>query len=210
MTTALRTLLAEAAEWRLLELLFSCPSPRWRHLVADLGGEVEDPELRQAAEKAVEQATEGTFHSILGPGGPAPAREASYQHTVQLGYLMSELAAYYDAFAYQRDPGEPVDHVSVEAGFLGYLRLKQAFAHACGEDGAASVAREAADTFLREHLVFIAEPLSTALNQSGEPYLELAGQALLRRTGPRPRQIFEILDEAAAEQDESIFECGVS
>jgi hypothetical protein len=72
------------------------------------------------------------------------------------------------------------------------------------------IAAEAGERFRCEHLAFIAEPLSTALDQSGERYLELAGQALLRRAGPRGKQMFEILDNEAMNLDEELFECGAS
>ena len=207
---AMQSLLTEAAEWRLLELLFQCPGSEWKQQVAALDREVHDPDLGKAAEDAVAEATEGAFHSILGPGGPAPAREVSYRDNIQLGYLMSELAAYYSAFAYQPATSEAPDHVSVEAGFLGYLRLKEAYALGSGNDEQAGIAREAAGHFLREHLSYIAEPLSAALDYSGEPYLELAGKALLRRTGPRERQIFEILDQETEELEDGTFDCGTS
>ncbi|MBI2149182.1 MAG: molecular chaperone TorD family protein [Acidobacteria bacterium] len=169
-------------------------------------------ELCAAAAHAAGNAEEGVFHSIFGPGGPAPAREASYQVTIQLGYLMSELNAYYDAFAYtpaSGSPGkEPPDHVSVEAGFMGFLRLKQAFALAAGSEAESEIAREAADRFLQEHLSNLAEPLSHALDHSGQRYLELAGKALVRRTGPARKQVFDLLDQDAEKAEGCSFECG--
>jgi nitrate reductase assembly molybdenum cofactor insertion protein NarJ len=206
----IRNLLAEAAEWRLLELLFQCPSPDWRRCITRLAEEVRDPLLREAANLAAEQGHEAVFHSLLGPGGPAPGREVSYHTAIPLGYLMAEISAYYQAFAFEPVGVEPPDHVSVEAGFLGYLKLKQACARACGEEEPVMIAAEAGERFRCEHLAFIAEPLSTALDQSGERYLELAGQALLRRAGPRGKQMFEILDNEAMNLDEELFECGAS
>jgi hypothetical protein len=201
-------LLAEAAEWRMIELLFQCPSPAWKREVRELAQELRDHDLRSAAGHAVKDATEGKFHSIFGPGGPAPAREASYQGTIQLGYLMAELKAFYDAFSYAPRFLEPLDHVSAESGFVGFLRLKQAFAveFDCADE--ASVAAEAVDRFLANHLRYMAEPLHAALSNSGEPYLELAAKALLRRVGPRPLQMFDILDQEQAA--DSSFECGAS
>jgi nitrate reductase assembly molybdenum cofactor insertion protein NarJ len=203
-----RNLLLQAAEWHALEMLFQCPSPEWKHHLADLRREIAGTDVAKAMELAIDEASEGTFHSILGPGGPAPAREVSYREIIQLGYLMSELTTYYDAFAFRPATSEVTDHVSVEAGFMGFLRLKEAFALVSGDQERASIAREAAERFRKEHLSYIAEPLSAILDNSGEPYLEVAGRALLSRTGPREKQIFEILDQEQAAGEDSIFDCG--
>lgn len=204
--TTVDTLIAEAAEWRLIELLFECPSAEWRAQITALGEEVQDPELRSAAKLAAEAGAEGTFHSLFGAGGPAPPREASYQRTLALGNLIAEVKSFYDAFGWAPVSSEPLDHVSVEAGFIGFLKLKQAFALTCGAGEEASIAEEAARDFLGQHLVWVAEPLSAALEMAGEPYLELAGKALLQRVGPRLKDVFNILDEAA--EDDGVFECG--
>jgi nitrate reductase assembly molybdenum cofactor insertion protein NarJ len=205
-----RDLLLQAAEWRALEMLFQCPSPEWKQQLADLRQDITASDVGKAMELAIAEASEGTFHSILGPGGPAPAREVSYREIIQLGYLMSELTTYYDAFQFRPATSEVTDHVSVEAGFMGFLRLKEAYALADGDEERASIAREAAERFRKEHLSYIAEPLSAILDHSEEPYLVLAGQALFRRAGPREKQIFEILDQETAAEEESIFDCGTS
>ena len=214
LSAAAKALVAEAAEWRLIELLFRCPSAIWQEELKSLASGVQDPDLCAAARLAVTEANEGIFHSIFGPGGPAPAREASYQGTIQLGYLMSELNAYYEAFAYSEAFGaserEAPDHVSVEAGFMGFLRLKQAFGVNNGLEAEAAVAAEAAERFLQEHLSNIAEPLSYALDHSGQQYLELAGKALLHRAGPARKQIFDLLDQDAADAETCAFQCGES
>ena len=211
LTPATQALLAEAAEWHLIGLLFHCPSSAWKEQLIALATEVRDPDLHAAVRHAVAEAAEETFHSIFGPGGPAPAREASYQATIQLGQLLSELNAYYNAFAYTPPSGaEPLDHVSVEAGFISFLRLKQAFALENESESEVAVTAEAADRFLEEHLSNMAEPLSYALDHSGTPYLQLAGRALLRRAGPVRKQVFDILDQDAPDAEESILECGES
>lgn len=198
-----RELLAEAAEWRLLGLLFECPSEDWRRELRALAAETPPGLLRDAAEAALGEGSEGRFHSIFGPGGPAPAREAACTRSVELGGLMAELAAYYQAFGYRPATTEPPDHVSVEAGFMGYLRLKEAYALACQDTERAAVTAEAAERFLCEHIRVLSGPLAAALRNSGVRYLELAAQELLRRAGsaetPAPATLPVLEDQ---------FECG--
>ncbi len=202
-------LLQEAAEWRMLGFLFECPTEHWRKQIGALAPEIQDAGLRAAAEQAQIESTEGDYHSIVGPGGPAPAREVSYHDTIQLGYLVSELTSYYQAFSYLPSTMEALDHVSVEAGFLGYLRLKQAFALANGEAERAAVVADAAKRFISDHLSYVAQPLAASLAQSGVGYLASAGEALLARVGPpRTLPVVQSLDAAACCVD-STFDCGV-
>jgi nitrate reductase assembly molybdenum cofactor insertion protein NarJ len=198
----------EAAEWRLIALLFECPSANWRTQVTGLAKEVADPELKSAVKAALQEAEEGLFHYAFGPGGPAPAREATYHQAVELGYLMSELQGYYNAFAFHPQTAEAPDHVSVEAGFIAYLKLKELYALACRNEEQTVIAHEAAKGFLRDHLAKIAQPLAGRLEDSGITYLTKAGAALSRRVGPPPAAAagpFPILQDN--ESDES-FACG--
>lgn len=203
-----RRLLEESAEWRLTGLLFECPDAGWHEKIAALASEVTGSDLQDAAAAAPREATEGYYHSVFGPGGPASPREVSYRDLIQLGHLLSELTSYYEAFGYQPATQEPCDHVSVEAGFIAYLRLKEAYALACGDAEHAQVTSEAARRFIEDHLSAMAEPLAGALEGSGVHYLAAAGRALLRRAGPRKRAlaIHPTCDQAVAE--DGAFHCG--
>ena len=189
MNARAHALLKQAAEWRLIGLLFECPAGSWRDDLVALARDIDDPLLRAAVTHALEEASEGLYHSTFGPGGPAPPREVTYVKAVQLGYLLSELTAFYDAFAYRPVTRESPDHVSVEAGFVGYLRLKEAYAVTRGDDDHASVTAEAAATFMREHLATLGEPLAATLGVSGLAYLAEAARALANRVGPPPSAI---------------------
>jgi nitrate reductase assembly molybdenum cofactor insertion protein NarJ len=192
------TLLRDSAEWRMISLLFQCPTPipsrdrqgavaqSWHNQVRSLSAEISDPDLLQASQQALAEAREGIYHSLFAPGGPAPPREATYKDSLQLGHLLSELNAYYTAFAYTPSTADPPDHVSVESDFLAYLRLKQAYALANGDEQAAETTAQAASDFLRDHLSRIADPLAKTLSHSGVPYLAATAAALLKRTGPSP------------------------
>lgn len=180
-----RELLREAAEWRLIGLLFECPVNGWREQVRALAAEIEDADLKASTDEALSEAGEGLYHSIFGPGGPAPPREISYCDRAQPGLLMSEISSYYNAFAYQPATVEVPDHVSVETGFIAYLKFKEAYAAARGDTEHAAVTKQASHRFIEDHLKVIAEPLSKLLRNSGIGYLSSAGESLLRRTGPR-------------------------
>lgn len=180
-----RSLLEQATDWRLLALLFECPTSEWRQHVKSLVPLATDPQLRAAAEAALEEASEGLYHSIFGPGGPASPREVSYHDSVQLGYLMSELAFLYDAFAYRPMSNEPPDHVALEAGYVSYLAFKQAYALGRSQSERAQLAADASRQFLENHLSLMAEPLACALAGSRIRYLSLAAEVLLQHVGPR-------------------------
>ncbi|MBI4879653.1 MAG: molecular chaperone TorD family protein [Planctomycetes bacterium] len=175
------SLLREAAEWRLMGLLFECPGEKWQAEVASLAAEVVAPDLRDAAAAARAQAALGLYHTALGPGGPAAPREVSHRETLVAGRLLAELRSVYEAFAYAPAIEEPPDHVAVEAGFVAYLRLKEAYARARGDQEQAAVAAQAARQFSAEHLRHVAEPLARTLASSGVGYLAQNGAALLRR-----------------------------
>lgn len=196
----------EAAEWRLMALLFECPGDAWRAQISSLAKEVGDPELKAAAQSAQQEADEGSFHYVFGPGGPAPAREATYHQTVELGYLMSELQSFYNAFAFQPRTEEAPDHISVETGFIAYLKLKELYAMRCDDQSCATTAAEAAKLFIDNHLSNLAEPLCARLQDSGIDYLSKAASALTSRVGPAARSAspFPIVQEDATEEG---FDC---
>lgn len=176
-------LLQDAAEWRLISLLFDCPNQERLEQIDSLSQTVTDKKLKRAAKFASKEASEGLFHSIFGPGGPAPGREVSYRGWVQPGYLLSELSSFYDAFAYKPKTDEVPDHVAVETGFIAYLRLKEAFASECLDTESAAITADASKTFIDEHLSKYAEQMSKILSNSGIEYLSLAGAALFKRVG---------------------------
>lgn len=208
---SVRDLLREAATWRLLGRLFERPSQEWGREVRALADEIGDTELMAAAQ-AAGSATEGQYYSVFGPGGPAPPREATYHETVELGSLMSALTGYYAAFAYVPDAAEPPDHVAVEVGFVAYLRLKEAYALAQGDEEHAAVAARAAAAFVADHLAMIAGPLADLLAHAPLEYLTRASRVLAARVGPPPRSPFLPMLKAPNddEQGDEEFTCASS
>jgi nitrate reductase assembly molybdenum cofactor insertion protein NarJ len=201
-------LLSEAARWRLLGLLFEYPSGRWRGELEALLSDLQDETERGLAASALEFSSEGLHSALFGPGGNVPAREVAYLGGVQFGYLMAELAAFYEAFGYQPSPEEAHDHISVEAGFVGYLKLKQAYAAVSGDAEHAAVAAQAAATFMKEHVAMFAEPMLPRLENFAPDYLAGAGKMLLELAGPSPRSGYPLSDIIDDEIDSSEMSCG--
>jgi nitrate reductase assembly molybdenum cofactor insertion protein NarJ len=178
--------LAEAAAWRLLGLLFERPREGWWEEIESLRREVCDAEISVAVEASREEATEGLYLALLGPGGLASPREVSYRGMNDPGQILADIKAFTEAFAFQPETEEPPDHIAVEAGFLGYLTLKEAYARARGNEEEAEIAARAATRFREEHLSALAWPVADRLEKTEVRYLSLAARALARRSGPRP------------------------
>jgi nitrate reductase assembly molybdenum cofactor insertion protein NarJ len=181
-----RTLLAQAAAWRLLGLLFERPIEGWHAEAASLAEIVADPLLQEAAAAARQEAAAGLYDTTFGPGGPASLREVSYRQMDLSGQFLGSLCAYYQAFLFQPAQENPPDHVAFEIGFVAYLLFKEAYARSCGEEERAAVAAEARSRFLEEHLSILAVPLVSVLEASGIRYLALAAVALTQRVLPPP------------------------
>jgi nitrate reductase assembly molybdenum cofactor insertion protein NarJ len=197
-------LLNEASEWRLFGLLFEYPAPAWRSNLQALLPALHRPELRDMAEAALAQSSEGLHFALFGPAGTVPVREVTYQGGVQFGYLMAELQAYYDAFAYEPQVEEAADHLAVQLGFVSFLRMKQAVALMDGDSDRAQIAAEAAGAFIKDHLAVQAEPVLHRLENFGPDYLIAAARLILERTGPSPRSAYPLGDG----DDSETMSCG--
>jgi nitrate reductase assembly molybdenum cofactor insertion protein NarJ len=182
----LRQLLSDATAWRLLGLLFERPREGWWQEVEALGRSVSDPEIRAAADAAREEASEGLYLAVLGPGGPVSPREVTYRGMEDPGRIVADISAFYEAFAFRPETEEAPDHLAVEAGFVGYLRLKEAYAWARGNEEEAEVAAKAATRFLETHLSTLAWPVAERIATADLRYLTLSASALARLSGPRP------------------------
>ena len=184
MAPEVRDLLSEAATWRLLGLLLERPRDGWWRQVDELSQEFSDPELIAATDAAREEAAEGLYLALLGPGGVVSPREVSYRGMEDPGRILADLRAFYEAFAFNPRTEEAADHLSVEAGFLGYLRLKEVFARAQGENEKAAIAADAASGFRTDHLAVYAQSFAERVEKTGVGYLTLAARSLARLAGP--------------------------
>ena len=143
-------LVAQAASWRLASLLLERPRPKWKDAIAMMLPEVSDRKLLSFAEEA-EQGSEENYHRLFGPGGTVSPREVSYCGFEDPGRLMAELQSFYHAFSYLPHREESIDHVSVEAGFVGYLFLKEAYARKRRDTAAVEITKSARARFVNEH-----------------------------------------------------------
>jgi nitrate reductase assembly molybdenum cofactor insertion protein NarJ len=203
-------LLRESAEWHLLARLFECPSAAWRDDLVRLSAELDQAAFAHVVSRACVEGTEGLFHSVFGPGGPAPPREVSYHDALELGTHLSALITLYAAFGYQPATVETPDHISVEVGFVAYLRLKEALALAGHDAESAAIARRASSRFVADHLAAMVEPLAGLLAASGVEYLAGASALLLARVGPKPKTtLLPVIRETEGDDEEgSAFGCG--
>ncbi|HXV79049.1 MAG TPA: molecular chaperone TorD family protein [Candidatus Binatia bacterium] len=160
-----QNLLEAAAAWRLASLLLERPRGQWYSEIEQLSSEVRDEELSRLVREA-KPATEELYHRCFGPGGTVSPREVSYCGFEDPGRLMAELNSFYHAFAYLPRREEPIDHVAVEAGFVGYLFLKQAYAQQLGDAEAAEITKQARERFMNEHLLRCARGISERLNEN--------------------------------------------
>jgi hypothetical protein len=168
-----------AAAWRLNGLLLERPRAGWREEVDALAAEVEDGDLRAAA-AAARHGTEGEYLAHLGPGGPVSPREVAYRDREDPARVLADLAACYEAFAYRPRAEDPADHIAVEAGFVGYLLLKELIARDLCESILVSTVSLARERFLHEHVGPFARALAARLEGAGG-HLELAARALAAR-----------------------------
>ena len=174
-------LLAQAAAWRLASLLLERPRPGWPDEIETLSCEVTDRELSAYARETGD-GTEETYHRLFGPGGIVSPREVSYCGFEDPGRLMAELNAFYRAFWFEPRREEPIDHISVETGFVGYLFLKEAYAGLRRSRDATEITRSARERFTNEHVLRCADGIIGRLDDSS-PALQQVCLWLLKKAG---------------------------
>jgi len=172
--------LAEAAAWRLISLLLERPRSGWMQEIIAVAAEVEDTRLREAAD-AASAASEGMHLFLFGEGGFVSPREVTYRPKDDPGAILADLGAFHRAFQYVPRAEDPPDHIAVQAGFMGYLALKEALALESSDPEAAEVCVAAAERFWAEHLSLLARSCLERLGDAGVEHLQLALESLLAR-----------------------------
>ena len=195
--------LREASVWRLLGLLAERPRPGWAEDLravalalerADTGADRTVDFLVGLARRAADEANEGRYFALVGPGGPASPREAANRGRDDPARTLARLRALYGAFAFAPDAEDPLDHVAVEAGFVGYLHLKEGYAWAAGDEAAAQTTIAARGRFLTEHLGPFAWRFARRLTVAGDTWLAAAAWLLAERTHAPPPPEDHVLD----------------
>jgi TorA maturation chaperone TorD len=180
--TRCRALLAEAAAFRSLGLVFERPHDGSDGERALLGEELDDEAMREAL-AAARNVSEGTYLAVFGPAGAVSPREAGWRRRADPAEILADVAAFYEAFAYTPRAEEPADHIAIEVGFVAYLRLKEAFAITNEDDPAARLTAEASARFLDLHLRRWAGCLAGRLVELGVVEFAPTAQALCARLG---------------------------
>ncbi len=175
-----RQFLADAARWRFESLLFQLPGLQRQLEIESLAREIGDPRLSAWVDK-VAAFPEGEYLALLGPGGKLSPREAGYRPLSDPGQVLADLGAFYSAFAYTPGSENPDDHISSELGFLGFLRLKQAYAMMSGLESERRLVAEAIDRFVEDHLSEFAEGLARKLSEKGPEWLAQAAEQISQR-----------------------------
>jgi nitrate reductase assembly molybdenum cofactor insertion protein NarJ len=173
-----RRAMAGALDWRLIGLLLERPRSGWIEEAEALAAETGDKDLRDAVQ-AANGATEGTYLSLFAEGGFVSPRETTWRHSEDPGQILADIAGFYEAFAFRPRAEDPPDHIAVEAGFIGYLCLKEAQALARGDEESAEITASARNSFIDDHLGQFAEKWAERVSATGVPHLCAAAQALV-------------------------------
>jgi TorA maturation chaperone TorD len=185
----------------MLSLLLSRPTPERKSEVHEIAQGPIGARLTEIARAWCDNATEGAYLQLLGPGGLVPARSVAYRPFADPGWVLADLARYRQAFGFHPATEEPADHVAVLADFVSYLLLKQAYARESGDPGAVAVTQKSMERFIDEHLSPVAGRIAERLDACGATDWSAAAHLLAERV-PAPPPIAR-----ASGQEEQTLEC---
>lgn len=178
--------LERAAEWRLLAQIFAYPDPGWTRRLALLGECVRETRLVKLAEVAAREASPELWMRLFGPAGPVRIRSVSFEGGLQPGYLLAELAAFYEAFGYAAPAVCAPDELSALLDFAAWLEVKLAYASVQGDREAAEVTVRALESFLSRFVSAAAWRVFRQLEGLGPDFLVEAARLAGERAGPEP------------------------
>ena len=195
-------LLEQACQWRLLSLLLSRPIVQRKREARRLAGERMTRRLAGAARTWCDNAIEGDYLRLLGPGGLVPARAVAYRPFADPGWLLADIARYHHAFGFRPTAEEPPDHIAVLADFVAYLLFKEAYARDRADGDAAHVTYAARERFIEEHMAPVARPLAERLDACGATGWSAAARLLAEKVPPPPAPV------TLGEREEEAPQCG--
>jgi len=180
-------LLRDGTSWNFCSHLFRWPTKETMLAAASLVPEL-PPQLRVEAAEVVaytsDPSLQSAYHHLIGSGGCVSPYESQCRingetGVADKGIILADVAAFYKAFGfnYSKELPEAPDHVAVELAFMGYLKLKQAFAFLHQDDEAIEVCRDAEDAFLQDHLLgWLPNFLTDIARAATHPYYREAAQ----------------------------------
>ncbi len=145
----------------------------------DLGASLADASLERLS-RAYHEAFDASGGLRCSPHETAHTAETS-QQALTRSFELADVAGFYRAFGVELTPGtERADHIAVELEFMHLLAVKEAVARrAEGEGERVDVCREAARTFLGDHLGRWTTRLAECLEQiEVDPLYASAGRLL--------------------------------
>jgi nitrate reductase assembly molybdenum cofactor insertion protein NarJ len=175
-----------AAGWRLLAQIFSYPCHDWAARNELLLECIADARLAELARKALSESSPELWMRLFGPGGAVRARAVAWEGGLQPGYLLAELAAYYEAFGYEPPEDSAPDELSVLLDFAAWLEVKLAYACVQEDRDSEEITRRALETFLCKFVAPAAWPVFRQLEHTGPEFLVEAAQAAAERSGAEP------------------------
>ncbi len=175
-----RAALAEAARWRILGLFFERPREGWREELKSLVGESGDEALR-ALSREILESDEGSYLRLLGPGGAVSPREVAWRPREDPGQVLADLRGFYDAFAFTPRTEDPPDHIAVAAGFMAFMKMKEAYCRSTGDEEAMLIVSKGLRSFRENHLDAFAAALAERLADAGCSPLARAASLMVER-----------------------------
>lgn len=189
MTRALR----RADVWHLLARIFQCPDAAALVSQAAVAGDllnastINDHPLRdslgdfaRAASETDAALLEQEYHQLFTTQMLCPPNEGAY-HRASRGAVLGDIAAFYEAFGLRvRATGGAPDSIPHELYFLAWLALKEANAIHHQRPADVEVTRNAARTFLTDHLGrWAAAFVDRLVTATPTPYYTAAARLLM-------------------------------
>jgi hypothetical protein len=197
LSAEVREALSSAAEWYLIGMLFERPGRHRLDQLQVVSTEIVDPQLQEAARDLL-VLTEETYLQLFGPGGAVSPREVAYIGWQDPGKILAQLEMLYESFSYRPRREDPVDHVAVEAGFVSYLYIKEAYSQVSANSDAGSVTNDVRKKFIEEHFGLLVQGLHQKL--TGGPFSKLLDAMVSRLQGfgfTKPIDAFDDLSPEA-------------
>lgn len=178
--------LERAAEWRLLAQVFAYPDASWARRLEPLQECLCGTEVIALAQQAAREASPELWMRLFGPAGPVRIRSISFEGGLQPGYLLAELAAFYEAFGYAAPAVCAPDELSALLDFAAWLEMKLAYASVQADREAFEVTIRALESFLSRFVSPAAWRVFRQLEGLGPDFLVEAARLAGERAGPEP------------------------